>query len=143
MILSLFKFSGRRPKRLADPASVTTIARPPRSPNGVSSHPEAEGSHAIAPLSVAGEPEAALAAVRTAVEQDSGVKVVFVDPSRYLYATYTSKLFGFVDDVEFLVESSENGRSIIGIRSASRVGHSDLGVNRKRLETLRSRLGGD
>jgi len=51
----------------------------------------------------------------------------------YLYAEFRSKWFRFVDDVEFLIET--NG--VIQVRSASRVGHSDLGVNRKRIETLR------
>ena len=42
---------------------------------------------------------------------------------------------GFVDDVEFVVDPE---RSVIDVRSASRLGHSDFGVNRKRVETLRA-----
>lgn len=55
----------------------------------------------------------------------------------YLAATFTSDVFGFVDDVECLI-SNESGT--IHIRSASRVGYSDLDVNRKRVEALRARL---
>lgn len=55
----------------------------------------------------------------------------------YLAATFTSEVFGFVDDVECLI-SNESGT--IHIRSASRVGYSDLDVNRKRVEAIRNLL---
>ncbi len=55
----------------------------------------------------------------------------------YLAATFTSDVFGFVDDVECLI-SNESGT--VHIRSASRVGYSDLDVNRKRVEAIRARL---
>jgi uncharacterized protein (DUF1499 family) len=54
----------------------------------------------------------------------------------YLYYQYTSDLFGFVDDVEFLFDGSNK----IDVRSASRVGYSDLGANRKRVEWIRKQL---
>jgi uncharacterized protein (DUF1499 family) len=44
---------------------------------------------------------------------------------------------GFVDDVEFLLDDSAK---VIHVRSASRLGESDLGVNRKRIETIRAKL---
>ncbi len=53
----------------------------------------------------------------------------------YLRAEFRSRVFRFVDDVEFLVD--EHSR-VIHVRSASRVGYSDLGVNRKRIESLRA-----
>ena len=57
--------------------------------------------------------------------------------SDYLYAEYASRLLGFVDDVEFYLPA---GAQIIHVRSASRLGYSDLGVNRKRIEAVRARL---
>ena len=57
---------------------------------------------------------------------------ILISESTYLYATHTSSLFGFVDDMEFQLLSEE-----IALRSASRVGHSDLGANRKRIEEIR------
>ena len=54
----------------------------------------------------------------------------------YLHATFTSKFFGFVDDIEFLCD----GSNTIQVRSVSRVGHSDLGVNRQRVEAIRAKL---
>jgi len=53
----------------------------------------------------------------------------------YVHATFTSRLFRFVDDLELRLDAENN---IIHIRSASRVGHSDFGVNRKRVEQIRN-----
>jgi uncharacterized protein (DUF1499 family) len=57
--------------------------------------------------------------------------------SDYLHAECASAVFGFVDDLELQLRASE-GR--IAVRSASRLGRSDLGVNRRRVEALRSEL---
>ena len=51
----------------------------------------------------------------------------------YLYAEFRSRIFRFVDDVEFAVDNENNE---VHFRSASRVGHSDLGVNRARMERI-------
>ncbi|MBP1699934.1 MAG: hypothetical protein H6Q41_5122 [Deltaproteobacteria bacterium] len=53
----------------------------------------------------------------------------------FLWATFTSRVFRFVDDVEFRMVSTAG---MIYVRSGSRVGYSDLGVNRKRVEKLRT-----
>ena len=55
----------------------------------------------------------------------------------YLHAECKSSLLGFVDDLELQLRPSEG---LITIRSASRVGFSDLGVNRRRVERLRAAL---
>ncbi|MCP3920797.1 MAG: DUF1499 domain-containing protein [bacterium] len=55
----------------------------------------------------------------------------------YLWAEFSSSLLGFVDDVEFHLD---RGKRVIHVRSASRVGHSNLGANRKRVEALRAEL---
>lgn len=52
---------------------------------------------------------------------------------RYLHAEFTSALFRFVDDVEFLIDPDAKQ---IHFRSASRVGYSDLGANRRRMEAI-------
>ncbi|MFP3434908.1 DUF1499 domain-containing protein, partial [Paraburkholderia sp. SIMBA_061] len=54
-----------------------------------------------------------------------------------LYAEFKSKLMGFVDDVEF---HKDDVNQVINVRSASRLGKSDLGVNRKRVEEIRQQL---
>lgn len=58
----------------------------------------------------------------------------------YIRAESTSAIFGFVDDVEFYFPSEENGKIVIQTRSASRLGLSDLGVNRRRIEEIRDKF---
>jgi len=57
----------------------------------------------------------------------------------YLHATFTSRIFRFVDDLELRYDSLQ---SVWQVRSASRVGNNDMGVNRKRVEALRNQLSG-
>lgn len=61
------------------------------------------------------------------------------DEDLYLHYEFTSLLLRFVDDVEFLFDEEAK---TIHFRSASRVGYGDLGVNRRRMEDIRSRLQG-
>ena len=90
----------------------------------------------IAPLRVKGEGPATIAQIKALVEGMDGAKVVKSEPG-YLYAQFTSKLMKYVDDVEFWFDPAAN---VIQVRSASRVGRGDLGVNRKRLEAVRAVL---
>jgi uncharacterized protein (DUF1499 family) len=62
---------------------------------------------------------------------------IVADTGSYLHAECRSALFGFVDDLELQLRPD---RSLIAVRSASRVGYSDLGANRRRVEELRSEL---
>jgi uncharacterized protein (DUF1499 family) len=90
----------------------------------------------IAPLRVKGEGPATIAQIKALVEGMDGAKVVKSEPG-YLYAQFTSKLMKYVDDVEFWFDPAAN---VIQVRSASRVGRGDLGVNRKRIEAVRAAL---
>jgi uncharacterized protein (DUF1499 family) len=109
------------------------LAPCPVSPNCVATE-ASDAAHLVAPLRFTGDPAAAkrrllevLAALpRTRLVADSG---------DYLHFECTSALFRFVDDVEFLVRP-ESGT--IEFRSASRIGWSDLGVNRRRMEEIRT-----
>ena len=56
---------------------------------------------------------------------------------RYLHAEFTSHWFGFVDDVEFYLNEDSG---VIEVRSAARLGESDLGVNRQRMENVRAKF---
>ncbi|MDH3254229.1 MAG: DUF1499 domain-containing protein [Acidobacteriota bacterium] len=96
-------------------------------------------SHSIAPLAASGSQDEAMASAREAIEGMPGARIVTVD-GPYLHAEFTSPLFRFVDDLELLWNGE---RQVLDVRSASRVGNSDLGVNRKRVEVLRRRLIGD
>jgi uncharacterized protein (DUF1499 family) len=90
----------------------------------------------IAPLPLQGDGPATLAKIKAIVEGMDGANVMKSDPG-YLYVQFTSKLMKFVDDVEFWYDPAAN---VIQVRSASRVGRGDLGVNRKRIETVRAAL---
>ncbi len=113
----------------------------PGSPNCVSSM-ASSGAGAIAPLEYGslGRDQALLRLLEL-LEADGNCRIVerreLEDGAIYLRAEYRSKLFRFVDDVEFLLPAAE---SFIHVRSASRVGYSDMGVNRKRVEDLRARF---
>ena len=110
----------------------------PTSPNCVSS--EASGDkHAIEPLQVTGA---------SAEVKDTLLKVLNeLNPSSvtaaeegYIRAEFASALFGFVDDVEFYIPAQASPTVNVQVRSAARVGYSDLGVNRKRIELIREKL---
>ena len=62
---------------------------------------------------------------------------VISQTENYLYVEFSSLLFRFVDDVEFLIDTKNNK---IDFRSASRVGYSDMGANRRRMTTLSKRF---
>lgn len=62
---------------------------------------------------------------------------IITETDSYIYAEFTSAIMGFVDDVEFYLEPEAR---VFHVRSASRLGKSDLGVNRKRVETIRSQF---
>lgn len=114
------------------------LTRCPDTPNCVCSEFRADRTHFIEPFELPAETAArALTRIRTAIlEQGGSIRSESAD---YLAATYTTPLFGFVDDLEIRIDPA-NG--LAHVRSASRVGHGDLGVNRKRVERLRELLRG-
>ena len=125
----MFKFSGTRPTNLGVRDGQLAPLR--SSPNSVSSQ-ATDGAHAIAPLAVSGDPRVAWQKLRAVV--DSMPRTHVVDSKQdYLYAEFSTPLMGFVDDVEFYFDGA-----VIHVRSASRLGYSDLGVNRKRVEAIRA-----
>ncbi len=110
------------------------LAACPLSPNCVSSQSEAgDKEHYIQPLHYTGSRDEARAALVSVIESMKRTKVITVADD-YVYAEFTSRIFRFVDDVEFYFDDTTK---TIHVRSASRLGHSDLGVNRKRIETIR------
>ena len=117
---------------------------PSTTPNSVSSQAALYAGHPrqaeaqIAPLHYQGDGAAAMARLKSLVEATAGAQVVKSETD-YLYATYTTPLMRYVDDVEFWLDPVG---SVIQVRSASRIGHGDWGVNRARIEALRVRFGG-
>jgi len=92
--------------------------------------------HHIEALTYRGEPAQARERLERAIAGMRRGRVVVRKPN-YWRAEFTSALWRFVDDVEFLFD--DNARRI-DIRSVSRVGYSDLGVNRRRVEEIRHRF---
>ena len=109
----------------------------PSSPNCVSSDATDE-AHTIAPLRFGGEPELAWQRLVGHLESSPGYTIVERDDG-YLRAEARTRLLRFVDDVEFHLRPAAGE---IAMRSASRIGYSDLGANRRRLERLREALDG-
>jgi len=106
----------------------------PASPNCVSSEAaKSDAEHYIKPLPI--RDGKAWPTMLSAIESTGGH--IMVNDGQYLHATFISALFRYVDDVEARLDASER---VIHLRSASRVGHSDLGTNRKRIESIRARL---
>ncbi len=118
------------------------LKAPSTTPNSVSSQADLWPGHPrradarIAPLAVAGEPAAAMARVKAAVETVPGATVVKAEGD-YLYAEFTTPLMHYTDDVEFWFDRPAG---VVQLRSASRLGSSDMGANRQRIEALRARL---
>lgn len=108
----------------------------PSTPNCVSSQTsDASRKMPSLPLPTHSESDP-LQMVRRVVEAMPNAVVVTSEPE-YLHAEFRTPVLRFVDDVEFLAVPAEG---IIHFRSASRVGHSDFGVNRRRMETIRAAL---
>jgi len=113
------------------------LSRCRATPNCVSSQADpADAEHFIRPIAFEGGTLEAMAAVRKAVEGMPRATVVRHDAG-YLYAEFRSRLLGYVDDVEFVHDPAAG---VIHVRSASRLGRRDLGVNRERVEALRARI---
>lgn len=120
--------SGDRPNNLGVKSGL--LAACPASPNCVSSQ-VAEERHGIAPFTFSGDPDAAFARLAKLLKNRVDTKIVEAADS-YLRVEFRTRFF--VDDGEFLLDRERN---IIHLRSASRIGHSDLGKNRSRIEEIR------
>lgn len=103
----------------------------PDSPNCVSTKASQERSR-MNPIVFQGSVHDAQELLLSILLSMPGVKIVERDHER-IQTTFTSAIFGFVDDVEFVFDDS---RKLINFRSASRTGYYDLGVNRRRMESI-------
>ncbi|MFO1318759.1 MAG: DUF1499 domain-containing protein [Burkholderiales bacterium] len=108
---------------------------PPATPNAVSSQATTP-YHAVEPLRYVGPAHRAAEALVEIIQGFPRTTLV-VRTDDYVRAEFKSAVLGFVDDVEFYLPP---GQKVIHVRSASRLGHSDFGVNRKRVETIRAAL---
>ena len=114
------------------PASARLLPPCPRSPNCVSSL-AADEAHRVAPLRFEGDAAEACERLRAALARLPGARIV-EDAGLRLRVEATTRWLRFVDDLELVVVP---GDGLVHVRSASRVGWSDLGANRRRVEHLR------
>jgi uncharacterized protein (DUF1499 family) len=121
--------AAERPKNLGVKDGV--LAACPASPNCVSSFAGDEG-HQIAPFSFVDDPTAAFARLTQLLRQRSDATIIEAGGG-YLRVELRTTLF--VDDAEFLLDEE---KKVIHLRSASRLGYSDLGKNRRRIEEIRA-----
>jgi uncharacterized protein (DUF1499 family) len=119
------------------------LKRPSKTQNSVSSqvalwpeHPQAQYA-GIAPFKATGDGSAEMTKIAEALKALPRSVIVTQTPS-YIYAQSTTALLKFTDDVEFALDAS---KGVIDVRSASRLGQKDFGVNRARVEALRRAIG--
>jgi uncharacterized protein (DUF1499 family) len=124
----MFNFSGKRPNNLG--VKDGKLAACPGTPNCVNSQSDNPQSK-IEPL-----PAVPISELKKIIDSMERTTII-EETNNYLYAEFKSKLMGFVDDVEFYLDE---GANVIHVRSASRLGQSDLGVNRQRVEAIRAKL---
>lgn len=107
----------------------------PESPNCVcSEYPDDD--HSIEPLKISGQPEEAWDRLLRLLDDQPRLTIIRRTDD-YLLAHVRTRFFRFLDVLEFRLDSSAGK---IHVRSASRTGYSDLGVNRKRVEAIRQRF---
>ena len=107
----------------------------PKTPNCVSSV-DTDRGHFVQPLRFVGSVKDALDRVLNILSDLKRVRVVTFEEN-FIHAESVSAIMRFVDDVEFFFDDRQK---VIHVKSASRVGYSDLGVNRRRIERIRKRF---
>lgn len=113
-------------------STMERMSECPDSPNCVSSLSKME-SHLIAPINFKGDPQKAMEKLEKIILSMKRAEIE-IKEQVYIKAVFTSAVFRFKDDVECLIDKD---KSVINIRSASRLGYSDFGVNRARVKEIR------
>ena len=110
----------------------------PTAPNCVNSQAK-DKKHYIEPILTTSTPLEVKTYILKILKELKRSKII-TSEDNYIRAEFTSKVFRFVDDVEFYFPDTKSKEMTIHVRSASRIGYSDLGVNRKRIEQVRSKF---
>ena len=124
---------GGKTKMASNAATKLTLC--PKSPNCVSSLAE-DKEHFIAPIPYSGENAVTQHKLLEILNSFKRTRVVRIEEN-YIHAEFVSSVFRFVDDVEFYFDDAVK---VIQVKSASRTGYSDLGVNRRRVEKIRKKF---
>lgn len=124
--------TGKRPTNLG--LHDGKLQKCPDKPNCVVSQ-DADEAHKIEPITYTESRKEALRKLREVINSEDRVEII-ENKDNYIRAEFKTAIFRFVDDVEFYFPDDP----VIHVRSASRLGHSDLGLNRKRIERIRNRF---
>jgi uncharacterized protein (DUF1499 family) len=122
-----------RPKNLG--IKDNSLAPCPRSPNCVATQ-SPDSMHAMPCLTYTGSQDSAMDRLVRVVTSMKRTKII-TQTGSYLYVQFTTALMRYVDDVEFRFDDA---KKTIDFRSASRIGYSDMGVNRKRMSDVTQRF---
>lgn len=128
-VLFFMSCAGETPKNLG--VKDGKFSPCPDKPNCVSSQ-SLEESAKVDPLKFLGTLEESKERLKKTLHSFENIKII-TENENYIHAEATSKIFKFVDDVEFYLDQKNQ---VIHIKSASRIGHSDLGVNKGRVNSL-------
>jgi len=134
ILLALISCQGKRPNNLGLNTDGGLFPCPDK-PNCISSDDE-KSEHYVEPIAIHSNKETAYKKLHNIIATTKGSKIIKSEEN-YLYAEFTSSVFKFVDDVEF--HFSRDDKNIF-IRSASRLGKHDFGVNRDRIKKIRFRF---
>jgi uncharacterized protein (DUF1499 family) len=126
--------NGTRPENLG--VREGKLLECPDKPNCVNSQAKKEDSHYIEPIKYKDDLKTQQTKLLKIISAESRTTLI-TKTENYLHVEFKSFLFRFIDDTEFYFDDLEK---VIHVRSASRLGKSDLGVNRKRIEKIRSLL---
>jgi uncharacterized protein (DUF1499 family) len=125
-------FSSKRPQHII--VSDYYLAPCTKKPNCVSSLAPKESSQYIDAFKFSDDPDADLKILQSVLASMTGIGVI-TQQKDYIHAECRSRLFGFVDDLEFYWDDNDK---LCHVRSAARLGFYDFGVNRKRVEKIRA-----
>jgi len=129
MIIIYFFIIGHNSKSKNAPGLIEgQLSKCPNTPNCYNTETPEDTEHYISPIKLSTNTADAFKIIKDIVKNMGGV--IQTENQKYFSAIFTSTLFGFVDDLEVKIDHKKN---LIHIRSASRVGHGDLGVNKKRI----------
>lgn len=132
--LFLLSFSGRVPTNIGHVDG--RLSQCPDSPNCVSTQTD-QADKQMPPITFVSTANEATEKLKATVAKKFPRAKLVCENQNYLHYEFVSLIFRFVDDVEFLVNDDNKQ---IDFRSASRVGHSDMGANRKRMKTISTEM---
>lgn len=128
--------AGTPPKHFTQAQAPDRFTACSSAPRCVSSQAATGSSHYVAPFKYTGDPVHAREDLLKAIHADDHATIESAE-APFIHATYRSALMGFVDDVTFIIQPQQH---FVDVKSSSRLGYYDFGVNRRRVERLRARF---